>query len=90
MCFRQSSAVQFRLSQFQPHIATKRIRIIRAPTYSGPDQIIPADTRFVKEIRLLGAFEGVVTWVIGLSESRPFVASSVPGPTNLSIEFATA
>jgi hypothetical protein len=41
-------------------------------TYSGPSSVQPAAPSEVAEVRRLGDFEAVTTWVIGLPERRPF------------------
>lgn len=45
-------------------------------TYTGPSKLKPAGMRTVQEIAKTGDFEGVLTWVIGLSEERPFTVTS--------------
>ncbi|MFY9578685.1 MAG: hypothetical protein WAQ33_05120 [Gaiellaceae bacterium] len=42
------------------------------PTYTGPRRLPAADAKFVREIVKSGDFEAVLTWVIGVSEQRPF------------------
>ena len=43
-----------------------------APTYDGPRRLPATDTRHVQEVVKTGDFEAVVTWAIGLDDSRPF------------------
>ena len=39
-------------------------------TYTGPERITPAHANYVTEIVEAGDFEGVVSWIIGLSSKR--------------------
>jgi hypothetical protein len=60
-------------------------------TYTGPKSIIPSSARYVREVVKIGDFEGVLSWVVGLSERRAFkvaVASVPPGISNLTITFS--
>ena len=60
-------------------------------TYAGPKSIIPSSARYVREVVKIGDFEGVLSWVVGLSERRAFkvaVASVPPGISNLTITFS--
>lgn len=53
-------------------------------TYTGPPLITPDGARSVRELVETGDFEGVLTWVIGLEEARPFrvaVATMPQGAT---------
>jgi hypothetical protein len=50
-------------------------------TYTGPAKLMPAGMRSVREIAKTGDFEGVLTWVIGLSEERPFTVTSTGSPS---------
>ena len=45
-------------------------RLVR--TYTGPRRLPAADAKFVREIVKSGDFEAVLTWVIAVSEQRPF------------------
>lgn len=49
-------------------------------TYTGPKELRPEGTRYVQHAVNTGDFEGVVSWVIGVSEQRPFrvLASGAP------------
>ena len=49
-------------------------------TYTGPNELRPEGTRYVEHAVNTGDFEGIVSWVIGLSEQRPFqvLASGAP------------
>lgn len=46
------------------------------PTYTGPREIVPQDTSFIREIEKTGDFEGIVTWAIGLDSKRPFTVDA--------------
>lgn len=48
-------------------------------SYTGPDSVLGLDTSWVREARLTGSFEGLVDWVIGLDEIRPFRVGVVAG-----------
>jgi len=51
-------------------------------TYTGPRRLEPEGAEFVREVVKTGDFEAVVTWVIGVTEERPFrVTSSGTGIT---------
>jgi hypothetical protein len=41
-------------------------------TYDGPDAVRPVAPSSVAEVRKLGDFESVTSWVVGLPEERPF------------------
>lgn len=55
------------------------------PTYEGPKQYTPAGGEHVTQFAQTDAFEGVVTWVIGLDAKRPFAVK--PGPVTSDPEF---
>ena len=55
-------------------------------TYTGPSKLKPAGMRSVQEIAKTGDFEGVLTWVIGLSGERPFTVTSSGSPASLTVE----
>ena len=42
------------------------------PTYTGPRRLAAAAGTHVREVVKSGDFEAVLTWVIGVSEQRPF------------------
>jgi hypothetical protein len=42
-------------------------------TYKGPQDLKPAGTAHVVEIREAGDFENVMSWVIGLRSERPYL-----------------
>jgi hypothetical protein len=52
-------------------------------TYTGPDELLPTTEGPVVEVQLLGSFEAVTTWVIGLRGEWGFTAASTVEPTRL-------
>jgi hypothetical protein len=56
------------------------------PTYDGPGRVAPAGTAHVREVVRTGDFEGVLTWVVGLDEQRPFTVDTLGGPTRLVVD----
>jgi hypothetical protein len=50
------------------------------PTYTGSKRIVPARANHVTEIVQTGDFEGVLSWVIGLDEKRPFSVQATGAP----------
>src|SRR4249919_2233817 len=55
-------------------------------TYAGPNRIKPTGARSVREIVKTGDFEGVLTWVIGLSGERPLTVTSSGSRASLTVE----
>ncbi|HEX5615328.1 MAG TPA: hypothetical protein VFZ83_09255 [Acidimicrobiia bacterium] len=49
-------------------------------TYDGPKEFRPTGTRYVRHAVNTGDFEAVVSWVIGLSEERPFRVLAAGAP----------
>jgi hypothetical protein len=56
------------------------------PTYDGPNRLAASGTRFVREVVKSGDFEAVVTWVVGLTEERPFRVSTPGGAARVLVE----
>jgi hypothetical protein len=54
-------------------------------TYQGPKSIKPSGVPHVVELREIGDFEGVVTWVIGLDAVRPVEATASAQPPTLTL-----
>jgi len=54
-------------------------------TYTGSSRLEPPGMRAVREVVKTGDFEGVLTWVIGLSSERPFTVTSSASPTSLTV-----
>lgn len=51
------------------------------PTYTGPRRIGATGTRHVREVVLVGDFEAVVTWVVGMEAARPVEVGWADGGT---------
>ncbi len=58
--------------------------------YHGPTMITPTNVSHIKELMMLGDFESVTTWAIGLDEQRPFRVSTLESPPRLVIDISTA
>ncbi len=56
------------------------------PTYTGPASIEAADTTRIRQVRRIGDFEGVLTWVIGLDTKRPFHVTTDTGPARVIVD----
>lgn len=57
--------------------------------YTGPTRIAPNNVAHVKELVMLGDFESVTTWAIGVDQQRPFAVSVLDSPPRLVIDLAT-
>jgi hypothetical protein len=55
-------------------------------TYTGPASIESADTTRIRQVRRIGDFEGVLTWVIGLDTKRPFHVTGDTGPARVVVD----
>ncbi|SRR6266540_2695136 len=55
-------------------------------TYTGPRRLAPTGTRFVRNVVKSGDFEAVLTWVVGLSEQRPFNVSARTSPPRVVVD----
>ncbi len=55
-------------------------------TYKGPRRVPGEGTRYVREVVKTGDFEAVLTWVIGLTEERPFKVLTSTSPPRLVVE----
>ncbi len=55
------------------------------PTYRGPRSIHPSGTVHVRDVELVEAFEGYVTWVIGLDGQRPLAVTATESPPGLAV-----
>ena len=70
-----------------PHAAGVDLTDPAAPsTYTGPESIHPTGLTHVREIRRIEDFEGVLRWVIGLDEMRPFTAATLDGPPRVFLD----
>ncbi len=56
------------------------------PTYDGPGRIEPSGPNFITEVVRTGDFEGVLTWVIGLDQQRPFSVSRLDNPSRVYLD----
>ncbi len=50
------------------------------PSYTGPDEIKPADLESVAELQLVEDFEALLVWVIGLDQPRAFEVFQLDDP----------
>jgi hypothetical protein len=57
------------------------------PTYAGPTSIVPVGTSHVRQVVETDAFEGVVTWVIGVGTGDQFLAVASASPPSLTLTF---
>jgi hypothetical protein len=55
-------------------------------TYTGPRRLAPTGTRFVRDVVRSGDFEAVVTWVVGVTEERPFSVSTSTSPPRVVVD----
>jgi hypothetical protein len=56
------------------------------PSYTGPARIAPSDTVQVREVVRTGDFEGVLAWVVGVDQQRPFIVQVLSDPTRLVVD----
>ena len=57
--------------------------------YHGPTRITPTNVEHIKELVMLGNYESVTTWAIGLDSQRPFRVTTLDGPPRLVIDIST-
>ncbi len=57
--------------------------------YQGPTRITPTNVSHMKELVMLGNFESVTLWAIGLDRQRPFEVTTLDNPPRLVIDIAT-
>lgn len=55
-------------------------------TYTGPASIEAADTTRIRQVRRIGDFEGVLTWVIGVDTKRPFHVTTDTAPARVVVD----
>lgn len=55
-------------------------------TYTGPASLESADATRIRQVRRIGDFEGVLTWVIGLDRRRPFSVTSQDNPSRIVVD----
>ncbi len=58
--------------------------------YHGPPRITPTNVSHIKELVMLGDYESVTTWAIGLDSQRPFRVSTLDAPPRLVIDISAA
>jgi len=56
-------------------------------TYTGPSRVSPS-TGTITELVRTGAFEGVLTWVIGVEAEAPFHVTTLQSPPRLVVDLA--
>ena len=57
------------------------------PSYTGPTNIVPTGTSHVRQVVNTVAFEGVVTWIIGVGADDEFVFGGSATPPSLKLTF---
>jgi hypothetical protein len=55
-------------------------------TYTGPTVLETAGTTRIQQVRRIGDFEGVLTWVVGLDRERPFKVTTQDGPARVIVD----
>lgn len=55
-------------------------------TYTGPTSLSAAGSSRIQQVRRIGDFEGVLSWVIGLDRQRPFSVTSQEGPARVIVD----
>ncbi|MGZ4764266.1 MAG: AMIN-like domain-containing (lipo)protein [Ilumatobacteraceae bacterium] len=50
----------------------------------------PTNVSHIKELVMLGNYESVTTWAIGLDSQRPFRVTTLDAPPRLVIDISTA
>jgi hypothetical protein len=63
---------------------------IEGEGYHGATRITPPNVSHIKELVMLGNFESVTTWAIGVDERKPFKVSVLDGPPRLVVDISTA
>jgi subtilisin family serine protease len=59
------------------------------PTYTGPASLEPAGATSIRQVRRVGDFEGVLTWVVGLETAVPFTVTDEDSPLRLIVDVGT-
>jgi hypothetical protein len=57
------------------------------PSYSGPTNIVPKGTSHVRQVVNTVAFEGVVTWIIGVGADDEFSFGGSATPPSIDLKF---
>jgi hypothetical protein len=55
-------------------------------TYTGPTSLSAADATRIQQVRRIGDFEGVLSWVLGLDKQRPFKVTTETGPARVIVD----
>jgi hypothetical protein len=55
-------------------------------TYTGPTSLSAAGSTRIQQVRRIGDFEAVLTWVIGVDKQRPFHVTTGQGPTRVIVD----
>jgi hypothetical protein len=63
--------------------------IVGQPAFSGPDKIVPTGYSALREVRVLGGFEGVSRLGIGVDQKRPFRVTWLENPYRLVVDIYT-
>lgn len=58
--------------------------------YHGPTRITPTNVSHIEELVMLGNFEGVTLWAIGVDQQRPFKVTTLTDPPRLVIDIASS
>lgn len=58
--------------------------------YHGPTRITPTNVANITELVMLGSYESVTTWAIGVDQQRPFEVSVLNNPPRLVIDIASS
>ncbi len=58
--------------------------------YHGPTRITPTDVAHIKELVMLGNYESVTTWAIGVDQQRSFEVTTLDDPPRLVIDIASS
>ncbi len=59
---------------------------IDEPAFAGPEQILPTGLEAIREVRILGAFEGISQIGIGLDKARPYRVTWLEEPKRLVVD----
>ena len=59
------------------------------PTYNGPKDLKPGDTRAVKDLAQVEDFEAVLSWAVGVTSQAAFRVSTLTAPPRLVIDIAS-
>lgn len=57
------------------------------PSYTGPTNIVPTGTSHVRQVVNTVAFEGVVTWIVGVGAGDQFLFKETASPPSLILTF---